>query len=39
MNRTTHLLASSASGAPRQWARGIVGAMRQRSVGRPATPI
>jgi hypothetical protein len=36
MNRTTHLLARSALGAARQWARGIVGAMGQRSAGKPA---
>jgi hypothetical protein len=36
MNRTTHLLARSAPGAAWQWARGIVGAMGQRSAGKPA---
>jgi hypothetical protein len=38
MNRTTHLLAQSALGAARQWARSVDG-MGQRSAGRPASPI
>jgi len=38
MNRTTHLLAQSALGAARQWARSVDG-MGQRSAGRrPASP-
>jgi hypothetical protein len=39
MNRTTHLIARSAIGAARQWARSVDG-MGQRSAGRrPASPI
>jgi hypothetical protein len=39
MNRTTHLIARSALGAARQWARSVDG-MGERSVGRrPASPI
>jgi hypothetical protein len=38
MNRTTHLIAQSALGAARQWARSVDG-MGQRSAGRrPASP-
>ena len=39
MNRTTHLIAQSALGAARQWARSVDG-MGLRSAGRrPASPI
>jgi hypothetical protein len=39
MNRTTHLIAQSALGAARLWARSVDG-MGQRSAGRrPASPI
>ena len=38
MNRTTHLLAQSALGAARQWARSVDG-MGKRSAGRPASAI
>ena len=39
MNRTTHLIAQSALGAARRWARSVDG-MGLRSVGRrPASPI
>ena len=38
MNRTTYLIAQSALGAARQWARSVDG-MGQRSAGRrPASP-
>ena len=36
MNRNPHLIARSALGAARQWARGTVGCMEQRSAGAPA---